>query len=62
MSIAREITKARQEKREIIHKLEVKKLSDISLDIVAKNFMLYPELKNLDEKSKLKVYLLISYF
>jgi hypothetical protein len=53
--IARNITKARQEKKEIIHKLELKKLSEMSINVVAKSFLLYPELKNLDYINKTKV-------
>lgn len=53
--IAKKITVARQEKKEIIHKLELPKLSTVTLIKVASNFMLYPELKGLDDKSKLKV-------
>ena len=40
--IARNITKAREEKVPIIHKLELKKLSDVALEKVSKNFLLYP--------------------
>jgi hypothetical protein len=53
--IAKRITIARQDKKEIIHKLELTKLSDQALDVVAQNYMLYPELKGLDNKTKLKV-------
>lgn len=54
--IAKSITKARKENKEIIHKQELKKLSEVSLIIVSQNFLLYPNLKNLDEKNKNKVY------
>lgn len=54
--IAKTITKARKDKKEIFHKEEIKKLSDISLVIVAENYLLYPELKNLEQKWKIKVY------
>ncbi len=42
LMIASRITQARQEKREIIHKVEVKKLDSTALKKVAENFMLYP--------------------
>ena len=58
--IAKKITVARQEKKEIIHKLELQKLSSTALNKVAQNYMLYPELKGLDHKSKLKVSVIIS--
>jgi len=54
--IAHKITQARLENREIIHHIEVKKLSEIALKKVSDNFMLYPTLNNLDEKYKIKVY------
>ena len=53
--IAKKITIARQEKKEIIHKQELTKLSDSALKIVGLNYMLYHDLKGLDHKSKLKV-------
>lgn len=53
--IAYNITKARKEKRTIIHKLELRKLSDMALDVVAKYFLNTPELKCLNEGSKIKV-------
>lgn len=51
--IAKKITVARQEKKKIIHKLEQPKLSTVALIKDASNFMLYPEFKRLDYKSKL---------
>lgn len=53
--IAYNITKARKEQRAIIHKKELPKLSALSLEKVSKNYMLYPDLKNLDENTKNKV-------
>lgn len=53
--ISYNITKARNEKRSIIHKKELPKLSAIALEKVSKSYMLYPELKNLDDKIKNKV-------
>lgn len=54
--IAKKITQARLEKNEIPRKVEIKKLSEDALKKVSENFMLYPDLKNLDYKSKLRVY------
>ena len=54
--IAKTITKARKDKKEIFHREEIKKLSDLSLVIVSKNYLLYPELTNLPQKWKIKVY------
>jgi hypothetical protein len=54
--IAYNITKARKEKKELIHKEELKRLSDMALDVVAKNFILYPQLDNLPENYKIKIY------
>jgi hypothetical protein len=56
MSIAYRITKAKQEKKELIHKEELKKLSDMALDIAADNFILYPELTGLPNSYKIKIY------
>jgi len=56
--IAYNITKARKEQRAIIHKKELPKLSALSLEKVSKNYMLYPELTNLDQNTKNKVKLL----
>jgi len=53
--IAYHITKARKEERSIIHKKELPKLSTLTLEKVSKNYMLYPELKNLHELTKNKV-------
>jgi hypothetical protein len=53
--IAYNITKARKEERSIIHKKELPKLSLLTLEKVSKNYMLYPELKNLQETTKNKV-------
>lgn len=54
--IAYKITKARKDKKPIQHKKELPKLSVMSLDIVANNFNLYPDLKNLEQAYKYKVY------
>ncbi len=53
--IAYNITKARIEQRNIIHKKELPKLSTLTLEKVSKNYMLYPDLNNLDEATKNKV-------
>jgi hypothetical protein len=53
--IAYNITKARKENRSIIHKKTLPKLSELALDIVSKNYLLYPDLKNLNETTKNKV-------
>jgi hypothetical protein len=55
-SVAYNITKARHEKKEIKHRDEVLKLSDIALDITSENFLLYPALEGLEYKWKCKVY------
>lgn len=54
--LAKKITVHRLEKKEIVHKVQLKKLSDIALNVVSANYLLYPELNNLDEKQKLRVY------
>jgi hypothetical protein len=57
--IAKKITIARVEKKEI-KKVELKKLSESALKEVSKNFLMYPELKNLDYKYKLRVTIIIN--
>jgi hypothetical protein len=59
-NIAYNITKARKNNAEIKHRDEVPKLSDIALEITARNFLLYPQLEGLDYKWKTKVYDIIS--
>ncbi len=53
--IAKRITIARQEKREIIHKHEMPKLSNTALEKVSLNYLMYSDLTGLDLKSKFKV-------
>lgn len=54
------ITKARINNQKIVHKPELKPLAEIALKVVADNYLLYKELKGLDEKHKIKVYELMS--
>ena len=54
--LAYKITKARLNNEEIIHKPQLKPLSEIALKIVARNFLLYKTLPNLPEEYKKKVY------
>jgi hypothetical protein len=53
--IAKRITIARQEKREIIHKQEVTKLSQVALDKLSENYLKFSKLEGLDFNTKLKV-------
>ena len=54
--LAAKITRARLRNEPIIHKPELKPLSEIALKTVAANYLLYKDLKGLDEKYKIKVY------
>ena len=53
--IARQITQARKDNIKIIHKKELERLQDLALKQVAKNFLLYPDLKGLTEDFKVQV-------
>ena len=53
--LAKKITLLKINHLEPSHKLEFKKLSEIALVEVSKNYLLYPELLNLDPKYKLRV-------
>jgi len=55
MSIAKSITQARKEGKVLIHKKELSRLQDLALEIVAKNYLLYPDLKGLSDDWKIKV-------
>jgi len=58
--LAKKITVQRINNLEPSHKEEFKKLSEIALVEVSKNYLFYPELKNLDKTYKLRVkYILI---
>lgn len=54
--LAKKITEYRMKNEPIIHRLELKKLSEIALEKVAKYFIHFRELENLDEKYRVKVY------
>lgn len=58
--LAYKITKARINNEEIVHRPQLKPLEDISLKIVAQNYLLYKELPDLPEEYKHKVYDLMS--
>jgi hypothetical protein len=53
--LAKKITLQRINNLEPTRKVEFRKLSEIALVEVSKNYLLYPELKNLDHKYKLRV-------
>jgi len=53
--LAKKITLQRINHLEPTKKVEFKKLSEIALIEVSKNYLLYPELNNLDPKYKLRV-------
>ncbi len=53
--IAKSITQARKENRVLVHKKEIPRLQDIALVLVAENFLLFPELKGLDDSNKISV-------
>lgn len=50
--IAKNITQARKEKKTLVHKKELSRLQDMALDVVAKNYLNFPELKGLNEDWK----------
>ena len=58
--LAAKITKARELGIKIVHKPELKDLSEIALKTVAKNYLLYKQLDGLDFKYKIKVYEIMS--
>ena len=58
--LAARITKARELNQKIVHKPELKDLSEIALKTVAKNYLLYKTLDGLDYKYKIKVYEIMS--
>lgn len=53
--LAKKITLQRINNLEPTQKVEFIKLSEIALMEVSKNYLLYPELKNLDQRYKLRV-------
>ena len=57
--LAKKITLQRINHQEPKHKQEFKKLSEIALLEVSNNYLLYPELLNLDPRYKLRVNLYI---
>ena len=56
--LAKKITLQKINHQESTHKFEFKKLSEIALIEVSNNYLLYPELLNLDPKYKLRVNIL----
>ena len=58
--LAAKITKARELGQKIVHKPELKDLSEIALKTVANNYLLYKKLEGLDFKYKIKVYEIMS--
>lgn len=58
--LAKKITDARNAKKEIIHKKQLKPLSSIARQVVADNYLLFKELKGLSKVEKEKVYNLLS--
>jgi hypothetical protein len=55
--IAKSITQARKEKRVLVHKKELSRLQETALLLVAKNYLLFPDLKGLSEEWKINVLL-----
>jgi hypothetical protein len=56
--LAKKITLQKIKNLEPKHKFEFRKLSEVALVEVSNNYLLYPELLNLDPKYKLRVYIL----